>query len=62
MKNRKNCTKKHAATSASTGGQEYVYRLAGNSELNGPVYLLCGALLMKPDSKIFMNCISSQET
>jgi hypothetical protein len=34
MRDRKNCTKKCVATSASAGGQEYVYNLAGYSKLN----------------------------
>jgi hypothetical protein len=34
MRDRKNCTKKCAATSASAGGQEYVYNLPGYSKLD----------------------------
>jgi hypothetical protein len=34
MRDRKNCTKKCAATSASAGGQEYVYILTEYSKLN----------------------------
>jgi hypothetical protein len=38
MRNKKNYTKKCAATSASTGVQEYVYTLVGDCKLNVFMY------------------------